>query len=106
LFRAHLLGRFEAAAYVFLVLGAVGDWASTTMGLRSGLAEGNALAAALMGTSQWVPVNILLVATIIIVPYVVNRVTRSKAARLLIAFPMLAGIIKIGVSLWNLNLIM
>lgn len=103
--RPQLLGRFEAAAYIFLVLGAVGDWASTMTGLGKGLIEGNALAAALMGTGQWAPVNALLVALIIVVPYTVNRVTSCKEARLLMAFPMLAGIMKMGVSLWNLSLI-
>lgn len=44
-------------------------------------------------------------AIIIIEPYAVNRITRSSAARLLLAFPMLAGILQIGVSLWNINLI-
>jgi len=106
LFRSQLLGKFEAAAYIFLVLGAMGDWVTTMIGLRNGLTEGNALAAALIGSGQWALVNALLVASLIIIPYTVNRVTRSGATKFLIAFPMLAGILKIAVSLWNLNLIL
>lgn len=105
MFRVQVPGRFEAAAYLLLALGAAGDWVSTGIGLRGGLAEGNALAAALMGSGQWVSVDLTLVATLVIVPYVVNRAIKNKAARALWAFPLLAGLLKVAVCLWNLNLI-
>jgi hypothetical protein len=105
LFRVQVPHRFEAAAYLLLVLGAMGDWVSTGIGLRSELAEGNALAAALMGSGQWVSVDLILVAILMVVPYVVNRVIKNKAARVLWAFPVLAGLLKVAVCLWNINLI-
>ena len=105
LFRVQVPGRFEAAAYLLLVLGAAGDWVSTSIGLRGGLAEGNALAAALMGSGQWVSVDLTLVAILVVVPYVVNRAIKNKAARALWVFPVLAGLLKVAVCLWNLNLI-
>jgi len=105
LFRVQVPSRFEAAAYLLLVLGAAGDWVSTGIGLRGGLAEGNALAAALMGSGQWVSVDLTLVATLVVVPYVVNRAIKNKAARALWVFPVLAGLLKVAVCLWNINLI-
>jgi hypothetical protein len=41
----------------------------------------------------------------VVVPYVVNRAIENKAARALWAFPVLAGLLKVAVCLWNINLI-
>jgi hypothetical protein len=105
LFRVQIPGRFEAAAYLLLVLGAAGDWVSTSIGLRGGLAEGNALAVALMSCGRWVSVDLTLVAILMVVPYVVNKAIKNKAARALWVFPVLAGLLKVAVCLWNINLI-
>ena len=105
MFRLQVPSRFEAAAYLLMVLGAAGDWVSTGLGLRSGLAEGNALATTLMGSGQWISVDLTLVAVLVIIPYVVNRAVKNRAARALWAFPLLAGLLKVAVCLWNLNLI-
>jgi hypothetical protein len=105
LFRVQVPRQFEAAAYLLLVLGAAGDWASTGIGLRGGLVEGNALSTALMSSGQWVSVDLTLVAILVVVPYVVNRAIKNKAARSLWVFPVLAGLLKVAVCLWNINLI-
>lgn len=106
MFRAQLSGRFETAAYLLLLLGALGDWASTTTGLSVGLLEGNTLAASLMAGGLWIPVDLMMVGVCIAVPYLVNRLVKSRAAKVLYLFPLMAGLFKVAVSLWNISLIM
>jgi len=104
LFRARLDGRFEVAACLLLLLGALGDWVSTTQGLSVGLMEGNMLAASLMETGLWIPADLVMVGVCIIVPYLVNRLVKSRAAKFLYMFPLAAGLFKVAVSLWNIGL--
>jgi uncharacterized membrane protein (UPF0136 family) len=87
------------------MLGALGDWVSTTLGLRIGLLEGNMLAASLMKTGSWITVDLVVVGICVLVPYLVNRVVKSRSAKMLYVFPLLAGLFKLAVSLWNINLI-
>ena len=98
--------KIEPVAYLFLIVGALGDWVSTRFGVSLGLVEGNMVAASLMSNGQWIWADFLVVAVCIIVPYILNRVVKTKLASYFIGFPLVAGIIKIGVSLWNLNLIL
>lgn len=98
--------KIEPVAYFFLIVGALGDWVSTRFGVSLGLVEGNMVAASLMSNGQWIWADFLVVAVCIIVPYILNRVVKTKLASYFIGFPLVAGIIKIGVSLWNLNLIL
>ena len=93
------------AAYLLLLLGALGDWVSTTKGLSVGLLEGNIMAASLMETGLWIPADLVMVGVCIIVPYLVNRLVKSRAAKILYMFPLVAGLFKIAVSLWNISLI-
>ena len=99
-------GRIELFAYCTLLIGALGDWTTTTLGLARGFVEGNSIASSLMNAELWIPVDLLVVGICILIPYVINRLIQSKAANLFYAFPLLAGVLKIGVSLWNLNLIL
>ena len=98
--------KIEPAAYFLLIVGALGDWVSTRLGVSLGLVEGNTVAASLMSGGQWMTTDFLVVAVCILVPYAVNRVLKTRVASYLIGFPLVAGVIKIGVSLWNLNLIL
>lgn len=93
------------AAYLLLLLGALGDWVSTTKGLSAGLVEGNTLAASLMESGLWIPADLMMVGVCIIVPYLVNRLVKSRAAKILYMFPLVAGFFKVAVSLWNISLI-
>ena len=93
------------AAYLLLLLGALGDWVSTTKGLSAGLVEGNTLAASLMEGGLWIPADLMMVGVCIIVPYLVNRLVKSRAAKILYMFPLVAGFFKVAVSLWNISLI-
>ena len=98
--------KIEPVAYFFLIVGALGDWVSTRFGVSLGLVEGNMVAASLMSNGQWIWADFLVVAVCIIVPYILNRIVKTRLASYFIGFPLVAGIIKIGVSLWNLNLIL
>ncbi len=98
--------KIEPVAYLLLIVGALGDWASTRFGVSLGLAEGNTVAASLMNSGQWMTTDFLVIAVCILVPYILNRIVKTKIAGYFIGFPLVAGVIKIGVSLWNLNLIL
>jgi len=54
LFNASEL-KIELVAYLLLIVGALGDWASTRFGVSLGLVEGNTVAASLMSSSKWWP---------------------------------------------------
>ena len=98
--------KIEPVAYILLIVGALGDWVSTRFGVSLGLVEGNTVAASLMSSGQWIWTDLLVVAVCIMVPYVLNRLVKTRLASYFIGFPLLAGVIKIGVSIWNLNLIL
>jgi hypothetical protein len=98
--------KIEPLAYILLIVGALGDWVSTRFGVSLGLVEGNVMAASLMNNGQWIRTDFLIVAVCIMVPYVLNRVVKTRVTSYFIGFPLIAGIIKIGVSLWNLNQIL
>lgn len=97
--------KIEPVAYLLLIVGTLGDWASTRFGVSLGLVEGNTVAASLMSSSKWMMTDFLVVAVCILVPYILNRIVRTRVAGYFVGFPLVAGVIKIGVSLWNLNLI-
>jgi hypothetical protein len=105
LFNASEL-KIEPVAYLLLVVGALGDWFSTRFGVSLGLVEGNTMAASLMSSGRWMITDFLVVAVCILVPYVLNRMVKRRVSGYFIGFPLVAGVIKIGVSLWNLNLIL
>jgi hypothetical protein len=105
LFNASEL-KIEPVAYLLLVVGALGDWVSTRFGVSLGLVEGNTMAASLMSSGRWMITDFLVVAVCILVPYVLNRMVKRRVSGYFIGFPLVAGVIKIGVSLWNLNLIL
>lgn len=64
------------------------------------------VAASLMSSGQWILTDFLVVAVCILVPFILNRVVKTRVASYFIGFPLVAGVVKIGVSLWNLNLIL
>ncbi len=98
--------KIETVAYLLLIVGALGDWVSTRFGVSLGLVEGNTVAASLMNSGQWMMTDFLVVAVCILVPYVLNRMVKTRVAGYFIGFPLVAGVVKIGVSLWNLNIIL
>jgi hypothetical protein len=98
--------KIEPVAYILLIVGALGDWVSTRFGISLGLVEGNPVAASLISSGQWIQTDFLFMAACILVPFVLNRIMKTRLSSYFIGFPLVAGIVKIGVSLWNLNLIL
>jgi hypothetical protein len=91
---------------MLLVLGAVGDWISTRIGLAVGLMEGNTVAQGFMSTGSWIQVDMVLIFVCILIPVLVTRFINSKIGKMMLGFPICAGVMKIGVVVWNLSLIM
>ncbi len=89
-----------------LLFSALGDWISTRIGLSLGFMEGNHLAAFLMSQNKWVEVDATLILICFAIPFLVNRFSDDKAPRNLFLFPLMAGLLKLGVSLWNVSLIL
>ncbi len=98
--------RLEPFAYLLLMFGAVGDWISTRVGLAIGLIEGNPVARGFMLSGSWIQVDFAMILVCLAVPLLVFRFIDTKAAKLLLGFPLCAGLMKIGVVVWNLSLIM
>jgi hypothetical protein len=89
-----------------LFIGAIGDWASTKIGLNLGLLEGNSIAAFLMSKNMWMQMDAILILICFTVPFLVNRFSGEEAPKKLFLFPLLAGVLKLGVSLWNISIIL
>ncbi len=98
--------RIEPVAYLLLALGAIGDWVSTKIGLAMGLVEGNAIARGFMASGSWIQVDLIMVLVCIVVPVLVSRMIDSEAGKFLLGFPLIAGLVKMGVVVWNLSLIL
>ena len=98
--------RIAPLAYLLLMVGSVGDWVSSRIGLAIGLIEGNPMARGFMATGSWIQVDLAMILVCLVVPLLVTRFIDSKAGKFLLGFPMCAGVMKIGVVAWNLSLIL
>ncbi len=99
--------RFDLLAYLLMIVGTLGDWISTTIGLaQPHIMEGNIVARSLMNKGLWMPVDMVLVVICIIVPYLVNKFVDHPIAKAFLVCPLIAGLLKIGVSFWNMSLIL
>jgi len=94
---------FRNIAFLTLVFGALGDWGSTKLGLALGLVEGNNLAALLMSKGIWMRSDLMFLSLCFTIPVLVNRLIKNELPNKLFWFPLLAGTMKIGVSLWNIT---
>lgn len=95
----------QKTAFVTLFIGALGDWVSTKIGLSLGLAEGNRLAAFLMSKGIWIQSDFILISICFLVPYLVYNLTEKRAPKSLFLFPLMAGLLKLLVSIWNMSII-
>ena len=93
-------------AFYILVFGALGDWLSTRLGLTLGLNERNQIAQLLMNQGSWMQMDFALILICFTVPFLVNKISDEQAPKSLFLFPLIAGILKLGVSVWNLSLIL
>jgi hypothetical protein len=96
----------EVFAYIMLVAGALGDHLSTFLALaRPYVYEANPIVLKLMEKGLWFPVDIVLIALGIIVPYLLIRVTKTPVFKGLLAYPLVHGLIRIAVSFWNIGVL-
>ena len=93
-------------AFYALLIGALGDWFSTRLGLSHGLVEGNRIAQTLMSTGSWIQTDFIMVFICFTVPFLVNRITDEKMPKQLFWMPLFAGLLKLGVSVWNFTQIL
>ena len=96
----------QKTAFVTLFIGALGDWISTKIGISLGLTEGNRLAAFLMSQGVWIQSDILIISICFLVPFLVYNMTEKRAPRSLFLFPLMAGLLKLLVSVWNISIIL
>jgi hypothetical protein len=88
-----------------LVAGTLGDHLSTLLALaRPYVYEANPLVSRLMANGLWFPVDIVLIALGIIVPYLLIRVTKKPVFKALLAYPLVHGLLRLLVSFWNIGL--
>jgi len=98
--------RLEVFAYVLLVAGTLGDHLSTVVALtRPYIYEANAFTVRLMARGLWLPLDIVLVAVGVAVPYLLMRLTTRPCFRGLLAYPVVLGAIRLGACFWNFSLI-
>ncbi len=96
---------FQHIAFFTLFFGAIGDWLSTRIGLSLGFTEGNRIAAFLMSKGAWIQTDLLFVGICFTTPFLLNQFLDNRAPKKLYFFPILAGILKLCVFLWNITVI-
>ena len=97
--------RLEVFAYILLVFGTLGDHLSTVFALtRSHMYETNPFTVQLMARGLWLPLDLILVAVGIAIPYLLIRLTGRSSFKGLLAYPLVQGAFRLGACIWNLSL--
>ena len=97
----------ETFSYLILILGTLGDHVSTVIALtKPNIYEANQFTAWLMERGLWLPVDVVLVAAGIIVPYLIIRLSKKDHFKALLAYPFMHGLIRLGACIWNFSLIL
>lgn len=90
-----------------LVAGTLGDHVSTVVGLtRPYIYEANPFTFKLMARGLWLPVDLVLIALGIAIPYLLIRLKRRPHFKALLAYPLVHGALRLGACLWNISLIL
>ena len=97
----------EFTSYCILVLGTLGDSASTHLGLAYyGLNEVNPFAIQLIDSGLWPASNLAIIALGVVVPFITIRYTNMVYARCFLSFPMIHGVIRLVACIWNCSLML
>ena len=89
-----------------LVAGTLGDHLSTVVALaRPYIYETNPFTVRLMARGLWLPLDLVLIAAGIALPYLLMRLTRRPSFRGLLAYPLILGAVRLGACIWNFSLI-
>jgi len=95
----------ESLSYCILILGTLGDYISTHIGLTyPNLRETNPITAQHIANGMWLPVNLVIVMLSIAVPFLIIRFTKEDY-RLILSFPIVHGIVRLSACIWNISLI-
>jgi len=106
LFGGRRIG-LEVFSYLMLVVGTLGDHVSTVIALtRPYIYETNPVTVRLMERGLWLPVDIVLVALGIVVPYFLIRMTKKPSFRGILVYPLVHGLVRLAACIWNFSLIM
>jgi len=99
------LGVLEVVACLLLILGVLGDHLSTMMVLsRPNTYEANPVAAGLMEGGLWLPLDAVMLAAGLAIPYLLMRI--DGRFRALFLYPLLHGLLRLSMALWNLHLLL
>jgi hypothetical protein len=99
--------RIEAFAYAIMILGVVGDHISTTLGLsRDYVRESNSIALGLMDNGIWIQTDIILIVVSILSVFTLLRVVKNPSSRIILIIPVICGLVRLGVTFWNLSILL
>jgi len=100
------LSRFEFSAYLLLIAGVIGDHVSTGIALaRENIYESNPVALGLMQDGLWLPVDLILILFTVLTPYLLIRILKKDVTRYFLLPPLVAGLIRLLVTFWNLSIL-
>jgi len=98
-------GLLEVSACLLLILGVLGDHASTMMVLsKPNTYEVNPVAAHLMELDLWLPIDMLLLAAGLAIPYLMARI--DEKLRILFIYPLMQGLLRLSMTLWNIHILL
>jgi uncharacterized membrane protein SirB2 len=96
------LSSSEIVAYITAILGMVSDQMSTRLGLMlPNVFESNPFVASLLSQGLWLPFDLLILITSIVLPLFFMRVTSFEDKNMILTFPLIFGVIRIFASVSN-----
>lgn len=96
----------ELVSYLMLILGTFGDHISTVIALTQPyIYETNPVTIQLMSRGLWLPVDLILIALGIGIPYLLIRFSNREYIKAVLAYPLVHGVVRLGACIWNISLI-
>lgn len=104
--RWPVLKSFEGLAYAALVLGAAADQMSTRYALSfGGIYETNPVAVQMMKLGLWQVFDAVILLAVIFMCGLIMRRCQFTNKWVLLLFPMVIGVFRLGAAFWNLSLV-